>query len=200
VFQAVAIGLRSSGRHGSSPTIRLHRRGGVRRDGAPRHSGLQLRARPRLRRLPPDLGQRQVAAVATNVLDCSFETPAPNRKWIPDFAYVWTAEGWLYVAAIIDLFSRRVVGWSMCSDDGAARDRRPVDGDLATRPARCAAASLRSRQPNTPVNSSRSDRAGAKLPDDGRPARPPWSEDRSKIAVRCLKSKTSIAISAYDEA
>src|SRR5207244_2822744 len=34
-------------------------------------------------------------------------------KWIADFTYVWTAEGWLYVAAVIDLFSRRVVGWSM---------------------------------------------------------------------------------------
>ena len=38
---------------------------------------------------------------------------APNRKWIADFTYVWTAEGWLYVAAVLDLFSRRVVGWSM---------------------------------------------------------------------------------------
>lgn len=39
--------------------------------------------------------------------------PARNRRWIADFTYVWTAEGWLYVAAVIDLFSRRVVGWSM---------------------------------------------------------------------------------------
>jgi putative transposase len=62
-----------------------------------------VKARPRRRRLPPDLGERQVAAVA----------PAPNRKWIADFTYVWTAEGWLYVAAVVDLFSRRVVGWSM---------------------------------------------------------------------------------------
>ena len=72
-----------------------------------------LKARPRRRRLPPDLGERQVAAVAPNVLDRSFEAPAPNRKWIADFTYVWTAEGWLYVAAVVDLFSRRVVGWSM---------------------------------------------------------------------------------------
>jgi len=63
-----------------------------------------LRARPRRRRLPPDLGERQAAAVAAKVLD---------RKWIADFTYIWTAEGWLYVAAVIDLFSRRVVGWSM---------------------------------------------------------------------------------------
>jgi putative transposase len=72
-----------------------------------------LRARPRRRRLPPDMGERQPAAVAANVLDRSFEAPTPNRKWIADFTYIWTAEGWLYVAAVIDLFSRRVVGWSM---------------------------------------------------------------------------------------
>jgi putative transposase len=72
-----------------------------------------LKARPRRRRLPPDLGERQAAAVAPNVLDRSFEAVAPNRKWIADFTYVWTAEGWLYVSAVIDLFSRRVVGWSM---------------------------------------------------------------------------------------
>jgi putative transposase len=47
------------------------------------------------------------------VLDRTFEAPAPNRKWIADFTYVWTAEGWLYVAAVVDLFSRRVAGWSM---------------------------------------------------------------------------------------
>jgi putative transposase len=71
------------------------------------------RARPRRRRLPPDLGERPATAVAPNRLDRSFDAPAPNRKWIADFTYVWTAEGWLYVAAVLDLFSRRVVGWSM---------------------------------------------------------------------------------------
>ena len=44
-----------------------------------------LKARPRRRRLPPDPGERQVAAVAPNVLDRSFEATAPNRKWIADF-------------------------------------------------------------------------------------------------------------------
>jgi len=63
--------------------------------------------------LPPDLGDRQAGCVAPNVLDRGFEASVPNRKWIADFTYVWTAEGWLYVAAVIDLFSRRVVGWSM---------------------------------------------------------------------------------------
>jgi len=71
-----------------------------------------LRARPRRRGLPKDRAARE-AAVAENVLDRAFEAVAPNQKWIADFTYVWTAEGWLYVAAVIDLFSRRVVGWSM---------------------------------------------------------------------------------------
>ena len=65
-----------------------------------------LKARPRRRRLPPDLGDRQAGSVAPNVLDRGFEAPAPNRKWIADFTYVWTAEGWLYVATVVDLFSR----------------------------------------------------------------------------------------------
>ncbi|MCI4677432.1 IS3 family transposase [Rhodoblastus acidophilus] len=72
-----------------------------------------LRARPRRRGLPKDGGQRLANAVAPNVLDRQFVAERPNRKWIADFTYIWTAEGWLYVAAVIDLFSRRVVGWSM---------------------------------------------------------------------------------------
>jgi putative transposase len=71
-----------------------------------------LRARPRQRRLPKDEGER-LAVAAPNVLDREFHAERPNQRWIADFTYVWTAEGWLYVAAVIDLFSRRVVGWSM---------------------------------------------------------------------------------------
>ncbi|GJD59300.1 hypothetical protein MTDSW087_01576 [Methylobacterium dankookense] len=70
-----------------------------------------LRARPRRRGLPKDEGER--ATTSPNLLDRRFAADAPNRKWIADFTYIWTAEGWLYVATVIDLFSRRVVGWSM---------------------------------------------------------------------------------------
>jgi putative transposase len=72
-----------------------------------------LRARPRRRGLPKDEGERLLAALSPNLLDRQFTAERPNQKWIADFTYVWTAEGWLYVAAVIDLFSRRVVGWSM---------------------------------------------------------------------------------------
>ncbi|MER8805257.1 IS3 family transposase [Mesorhizobium sp. M0998] len=70
-----------------------------------------LRARPRRRGLPKDMGER--AVVSDNLLDRAFEASAPNQKWVADFTYIWTAEGWLYVAAVVDLFSRRVVGWAM---------------------------------------------------------------------------------------
>lgn len=74
-----------------------------------RHNG--LRARPRRRGLPKDTGER--AVVSHNLLDRAFEASAPNQKWIAGFTYIWTAEGWLYVAAAVDLCSRRVVGWVM---------------------------------------------------------------------------------------
>jgi putative transposase len=72
-----------------------------------------LRARPRRRGLPKDEGERLVPAIAPNVLDRQLVASGPNQKWIADFTYIWTAEGWLYVAAVVDLFSRGVVGWSM---------------------------------------------------------------------------------------
>jgi putative transposase len=75
----------------------------------------RLEARPRRRRLPFDAGTRIEHTIAPNVLDRKFDASEPNSKWAADFTYIWTTEGWLYVAAVIDLFSRRVVGWSMSS-------------------------------------------------------------------------------------
>ena len=51
--------------------------------------------------------------IAPNILDRQFEVDAPDRAWVADITYIWTHEGWMYLAVIIDLFSRRVVGWSM---------------------------------------------------------------------------------------
>jgi len=78
-----------------------------------------LQARRKRRRLPFDLGMRSEHAIAPNVLDRQFEATAPNQRWVADFTYIWTDEGWLYVAAVLDLFSRRVVGWSMSSEMAA---------------------------------------------------------------------------------
>ena len=51
--------------------------------------------------------------VAENLLNRNFSPPAPNKAWVADITYIWTNEGWLYLAIVIDLFSRAVVGWSM---------------------------------------------------------------------------------------
>jgi transposase InsO family protein len=51
--------------------------------------------------------------VATNTLNRQFTVAAPNRVWAGDITYVWTAEGWLYLAVVLDLYSRTVIGWAM---------------------------------------------------------------------------------------
>ncbi|MBD0274443.1 MAG: IS3 family transposase, partial [Acetobacteraceae bacterium] len=76
--------------------------------------------------------------IAPNVVDRDFHADAPNRTWVTDVTCVWTAQGWLFLAAILDLFSRRVVGWAMADHLGhelalAALDmaiarRRPAPG------------------------------------------------------------------------
>ncbi len=53
------------------------------------------------------------AKVAPNLLKQNFTADRPNRLWVADISYVWTLEGWLYVAAVLDLFSRRIVGLAM---------------------------------------------------------------------------------------
>jgi len=55
----------------------------------------------------------KLASVAGNVLDRNFNPEVPNQAWVSDITYVRTHEGFLYVATVLDLFSRRIVGWSM---------------------------------------------------------------------------------------
>lgn len=71
-----------------------------------------LKARHRRRQKPGQVDD-VVHSIAPNLLDRQFEATASNQKWAADFTYVWTSEGWLFVAVVLDLFSRRVVGWSM---------------------------------------------------------------------------------------
>jgi len=56
---------------------------------------------------------RHSFAVAPNVLDRNFDVDMPNKVWTADISYVWTFEGWLYLAIIMDLYSRQIVGWAM---------------------------------------------------------------------------------------
>ena len=50
---------------------------------------------------------------APNLLDRDFSATAPNQKWAGDITYIWTSEGWLYLAVILDLYSRRIIGWAV---------------------------------------------------------------------------------------
>ncbi|KKQ33233.1 MAG: Integrase-like protein [candidate division TM6 bacterium GW2011_GWF2_37_49] len=55
-------------------------------------------------------------ATANNHLGRNFTVEKPNCKWVADITYLWTVEGWLYLAAVLDLFSRRVIGWAMADN------------------------------------------------------------------------------------
>jgi putative transposase len=60
---------------------------------------------------------RHVDPIAPNIVQRHFDAPVPNAVWVTDVTYVWTHEGWLYLAAILDLCSRRVVGWATSANN-----------------------------------------------------------------------------------
>jgi putative transposase len=75
-----------------------------------RENGLKVRQKRRFKRTTDS---HHALPVAPNLLEQDFSAARPNRKWAADISYVWTSEGWLYVAVVLDLFARRVVGWAV---------------------------------------------------------------------------------------
>jgi putative transposase len=73
---------------------------------------LGLKAKKR-RRFKVTTESRHSFPVAANILDRKFDVEKPNSVWTADISYVWTLEGWLYLAVIMDLFSRQIVGWAI---------------------------------------------------------------------------------------
>jgi transposase InsO family protein len=73
----------------------------------------QIRAKQKKKFVPRTTDSRHQQPVAANVLDRQFDAKLPNQKWAVDITYIPTDEGWLYLAGVIDLCSRRIVGWSM---------------------------------------------------------------------------------------
>lgn len=67
------------------------------------------------RKFRPTTDSNHPHPVAENVLNQEFQQPQPNQAWVSDLTYVWTGEGWLYLACVLDLYSRKVVGWSMAA-------------------------------------------------------------------------------------
>jgi transposase InsO family protein len=76
--------------------------------------GIRARGKQRFRVMTTD--SRHDLPIAPNVLDRQFTVAAPNQAWVGDLTYIATDEGWLFLAVVIDLFSRKVVGWSMRPD------------------------------------------------------------------------------------
>ena len=75
-----------------------------------RENGLRARQPRRFKRTTDSL---HAFPVAPNLLDQDFSTECPDEKWCADISYVWTREGWLYLAVVMDLYARRVVGWAV---------------------------------------------------------------------------------------
>ena len=73
-------------------------------------AGVQVK---RKKRIPVTTASQHAFPIAPNLLQRQFKVAAPNRVWVGDITYVWTAEGWAYLAVVLDLFSRRIVGWAM---------------------------------------------------------------------------------------
>ena len=75
-----------------------------------KQGGLRVKTAERFKNTTNSEHKRQVAS---DVVQRCFSAEAPNRLWTGDITYIWTAEGWLYLAVVLDVFSRRIVGWSM---------------------------------------------------------------------------------------
>ena len=141
-LEVTTIHRESRGRYGS-PRVHAELRERGQRTGRKRVARLMraagLRARERRRfRCTTDSGHGM--AIKGNLLARRFAVPAPNSGWVTDITYLWTLEGWLYLAVILDLFSRRVVGWALSErlERGLAlnalkmalQDRQPPQGLL----------------------------------------------------------------------
>ena len=98
----------------------------------------RLFVKPRRRFVPRTTDSDHDHPIAPNRLNRDFEATAPNQKWACDLTYIFTEAGWLYLSVVIDLFSRKVVGWSMSDNlkaqsvaeamEMALARRRPVEG------------------------------------------------------------------------
>lgn len=114
--EVAAIFKRHRRRYGSPricDELRARGRGVSRKRVARLMRGRGLKARSGRRRIPRTTDSRHPHPVAENLLGRNFRTEAPNRAWVGDVTYLPTAEGWLFLAVLLDLFSRRVVGYAL---------------------------------------------------------------------------------------
>ena len=138
--QVVGAHAASKGRYGS-PRVHAELKAAGECVGRKRVARLmrekKLAARMR-RRFRTTTDSKHDFPIAPNVLERDFTASAPDRAWVTDITFLWTAQGWLYLAVILDLFSRRVVGWATSQNvdrhlalaalDTALARRRPAAG------------------------------------------------------------------------
>lgn len=130
----------SKGRYGS-PRVHEELRAKGQHVGRKRVARLMKKAglvARRRRRFQTTTDSKHAFPIAPNVLERDFTATAPNQAWVTDITFLWTQEGWLYLAVILDLFSRRVVGWATSASvdrhlalaalTNALRTRRPREG------------------------------------------------------------------------
>ncbi len=95
-----------------------------------RETGLAARKKRRFRKTTDS---NHLDPIAPNVLERNFQVDLPNTAWVTDVTYIWTHEGSLYLAAILDLFSRRVIGWAASANNDRALAFGALDRAIATR-------------------------------------------------------------------
>jgi transposase InsO family protein len=130
----------SKGRYGS-PRVHAELRAAGEKVGRKRIARLMKQAHlegRKRRRFRKTTDSNHRLPIAPNLLKRNFTATAPNQAWVTDITFLWTQQGWLYLAAILDLFSRRVVGWAtspnvdrhlaLAALRAALRDRRPSEG------------------------------------------------------------------------
>lgn len=93
-----------------------------------RRQGLRAKASRRFR---PVSYRKHDLPVSENLLKQDFYASGPNQKWVGDITYLRTGEGWLYLAVVIDLWSRSVIGVDVLADDSTACLRCVTDGAVA---------------------------------------------------------------------
>ena len=81
--------------------------------GAQLMGAAEIRSKIVKKFVPTTTDSNHAHPLAANLLDRQFDADGPNQKWVTDITYIETGEGWLYVAGVLDLYSRKVVGWSM---------------------------------------------------------------------------------------
>lgn len=99
-----------------------------------RESGLQARQK---RRFTRTTDSAHAFPIAPNLIAQRFDTHAPNRKWGADITYIWTREGWLYLAVVIDLYARRIIGWEVSERMHAGLALSALNKAITMRAASC---------------------------------------------------------------